>query len=60
MSKRVALYEAASASVHFHHATQTFGLCAVVLPQVKAAGLVQTFGLPLSPGVFSGNPYCLS
>ena len=28
-----------------HHATQTYGLCAVVLPHFKAAGLVQAFGL---------------
>jgi hypothetical protein len=30
----------------FHHATQTFGLCAVVLTQVKAVGLVQVYDLP--------------
>ena len=29
-------------------ATQTFGLCALGLPQVKAFGLVQVFDLPSS------------
>ncbi|MBQ9556854.1 MAG: hypothetical protein IJV05_11600 [Muribaculaceae bacterium] len=28
-----------------HHATSTFGTCAVVLLQVKAAGLVEAFDL---------------
>ena len=45
MSKQVALFEAQSTSIQSHHATQTYGLCAVVLSQVKASGLVQTFGL---------------
>jgi hypothetical protein len=31
---------------HCHHATQTFGLRAVVLTLVKAAGLVQVYDLP--------------
>lgn len=30
------------------HATQTFGLCAMGLPQVKAVGLVQASGLLIS------------
>ncbi|MBR5726628.1 MAG: hypothetical protein IKX56_07845 [Muribaculaceae bacterium] len=47
--KRVALHEAPSKSIQSHHATQTYGLCAVVLPQVKANGLVQSYGLSLPP-----------
>ena len=39
----MALYEALSSSVLSHQATQTFGLCAMVLTQVKALGLVRAF-----------------
>ena len=42
MRERVALYEALSSSVLSHHATQTF-VCAMVLTQVKALGLVRAF-----------------
>ena len=45
----MALYEAHSVVRHDPHATQTFGLCAVGLPQVKAIGLVQTSGLLFPP-----------
>ena len=50
--KQVALFEARSVSILCHHATQTFGLCAVVLTQVKAYSLVQTFGLTSPPLIF--------
>ena len=39
----VALYEAPSSCARAHHGAQTFGLCAMVLIQVKAAGLVRAF-----------------
>ena len=51
----MALFEACSIFRQTPHATQTFGLCAVGLPQVKANGLVQTkvcnatTDFPLSP-----------
>jgi len=38
----------------FPQATQIYGLCALGLPQVKASGLVQTYGLlSCSPAVLS-------
>jgi hypothetical protein len=41
----VALYEAHTRYLLSPQATQTFGLCALGLPQVKAVGLVQAFDL---------------
>ena len=46
MREWVALCEAPSFCVLSHHATQTFSLCAVVLTQVKALGLVRAFDPP--------------
>ena len=43
IGKWVALFEARSLSLAVPHATQTSGLCAVGLAQVKAAGLVRAF-----------------
>ena len=40
-SVRWALVEARFSSTLYHHGTQTYGLCVMVLPQVKAAGLVR-------------------
>ena len=48
MREWVALCEAQLFCVLSQHATQTFGLCAMVLTQVKALGLVRAFD-PLRP-----------
>ena len=43
MRECVALCEAQLFCVLSYHATQTFGLCAMVLTQVKTLGLVRAF-----------------
>ena len=47
MSQLVAPFRAHREQHSSHHATRTYGPRAVVLPQVKAAGLVQAFDLLL-------------
>ena len=45
LRRRVAPYGARDERLSLPHATRTYGPCAVGLPQVKAAGLVQAFDL---------------
>ncbi|MBR0493050.1 MAG: hypothetical protein IJJ83_04745 [Muribaculaceae bacterium] len=47
LEQLVAPFRAHREQLSSHHATRTYGPCAVVLPQVKAAGLVQAFDLLL-------------